>query len=238
MNKKSDTHHTETTVKETGRSVISAQSTVRIKATSLWRIMSVISPLLALIIIVANSADARAQGLFGGSKSGRTLVALKTGQRTGTIIVSFADRRIYKVLDKQRAISYPIAIPKGGASWSGNLPVSRKTVNPSWTPTARMRRENPKLPAYVPGGHPRNPLGVRALYLGSTLYRIHGTDAPWLIGDSVSSGCIRMYNKDVIDLYDRTPIGTRVVVNSKQYTTTSFASQSRSKVTFDPFASN
>ena len=209
---KYDTYHTEKTVKETGRSEIWAQSTVRGKATSFWRIMSVISPLLALIILAANSADARAQGLFGSSKSGRTLVTLKTGQRAGTIIVSFADRRIYKVLDKQRAISYPIAIPKGGASWSGSLPVSRKTVNPSWTPTARMRRENPKLPAYVPGGHPRNPLGVRALYLGNTLYRIHGTNDPGSIGRAVSSGCIRLFNEDIKNLYERVPTGTRVVI--------------------------
>lgn len=80
-----------------------------------------------------------------------------------------------------------------------------------------MRQENPKLPSYMPGGHPKNPLGVRALYLGDTLYRIHGTDAPWLIGKAVSSGCIRMYNNDVIDLYNRTSLGTKVVVNWKRY---------------------
>jgi lipoprotein-anchoring transpeptidase ErfK/SrfK len=82
-----------------------------------------------------------------------------------------------------------------------------------------MRRENPKLPYYVPGGHPQNPLGVRALYLGASTYRIHGTDAPWTIGTAVSKGCIRMYNEDVLDLYPRVPVGTRVTVTWKRFTT-------------------
>ncbi len=153
--------------------------------------------------------------LFGdssGSFSGRTTVRFSPKYAPGQIIVSFGDRRLYYVLQKGTAISYPIAIPKGDARWAGNSVVSDKRVNPSWTPTAEMRAENPKLPAYVPGGHPRNPLGVRALYLGSSLYRIHGTDAPWLIGQEVSKGCIRMLNEDVIDLYNRTRIGARVVV--------------------------
>ena len=90
--------------------------------------------------------------------------------------------------------------------------VSSKRVNPPWTPTTDMRHDNPTLPAYVPGGHPLNPLGVRALYLGASHYRIHGTDAPWTIGQDASSGCIRMFNNDVIDLYDRVGVGTRVVV--------------------------
>ena len=97
--------------------------------------------------------------------------------------------------------------------------VSQKRVNPSWTPTSNMLRENPRLPRWVPGGHPMNPLGVRALYLGSSLYRIHGTDAPWTIGRDVSKGCIRMYNADVIDLYNRVPVGTRVLVTYQRYTT-------------------
>ncbi|WP_244505474.1 L,D-transpeptidase [Methyloceanibacter stevinii] len=105
-----------------------------------------------------------------------------------------------------------MAAPKGEARWSGETYVSEKRVNPGWTPTAEMRRENPDLPAYVPGGHPRNPLGVRAMYLGKSLYRIHGTDAPWSIGQSVSHGCIRMFNQDVADLYQRVSIGTPVSV--------------------------
>jgi lipoprotein-anchoring transpeptidase ErfK/SrfK len=115
------------------------------------------------------------------------------------------------------AISYPIAIPRDQSRWAGVTVVSSKRVNPGWTPTAEMRRENPKLPIHVPGGHPLNPLGVRALYLGATMYRIHGTDAPWTIGDAASKGCIRLYNEDVIDLYDRVPVGTRVTVTWKRY---------------------
>lgn len=172
--------------------------------------------------IFSSSSASNAQGFFGQPATGKTLVNFSSNYNKGTIIVSFADRKVYKILDKNRAVSYPIAIPKGDSKWSGTYPVTRKTVNPKWTPTARMRRENPKLPSYMPGGHPKNPLGVRALYLGDTLYRIHGTDAPWLIGKAVSSGCIRMYNKDVIDLYNQTPVGTKVVVNWQKYKVASF----------------
>ena len=175
----------------------------------------------AAAVSAGGAGAASAQGLFGGffsdGPAGRHMVTLKTKERAGTIIVSIGDRRLYKVLSGDKAISYPIAIPEGKAFWSGVEPVTRKAVNPRWTPTASMRRENPELPAYVPGGDPRNPLGVRALYLGNTLYRIHGTDAPWLIGRSVSRGCIRMYNDDVIDLYNRTRIGTKVLVTKRSY---------------------
>jgi Uncharacterized protein conserved in bacteria len=112
-----------------------------------------------------------------------------------------------------------MAISRAQARWASVSHITRKEVHPSWTPTPQMRRENPKLPAFVPGGDPRNPLGVRALYLGDTLYRIHGTDAPWLIGDQVSRGCVRMYNNDVIDLYDRTRIGAKVIVTWDRFRT-------------------
>ncbi|MFA5901354.1 MAG: L,D-transpeptidase, partial [Hyphomicrobium sp.] len=92
-----------------------------------------------------------------------------------------------------------------------------KRVNPSWRPTPDMLRENPRLPTWVPGGHRMNPLGVRALYLGSSTYRIHGTDAPWTIGTAASKGCIRMYNRDVLDLYPRVPVGTKVTVTWERF---------------------
>jgi lipoprotein-anchoring transpeptidase ErfK/SrfK len=160
--------------------------------------------------------------LFGGpgtsfSGSGSTTVRFPATYAPGQIVISFGDRRLYYIVAKGKAISYPIAIPKDEARWSGVLSVSAKKVNPEWTPTADMRRENPKLPAYVPGGHPRNPLGVRALYLGNTLYRIHGTDAPWLIGQEVSHGCVRMLNDDVVDLYNRARVGTRVTVTWSRF---------------------
>jgi len=152
------------------------------------------------------------------NSSGKQLVAFKAEANPGTIVVSFADRKLYFVLPNGRAISYPIAGPKDSARWAGVMTVTEKRVNPTWTPTADMRRENPTLPAFVPGGHPLNPLGVRALYLGSSTYRIHGTDAPWTIGQDASSGCIRMFNADVIDLYDRVGIGTRVIVTWRTFT--------------------
>jgi lipoprotein-anchoring transpeptidase ErfK/SrfK len=175
---------------------------------------------VAIVLSAFMPAPASAQGLFGllfGGASSRHEVAFSKRYGRGTIIISFSDRRLYKVLGNGRAISYPIGVPTGKARWQGTLHVSQKRVNPGWTPTPDMRRENPSLPAYVPGGHPRNPLGVRALYLGSTLYRIHGTDAPWTVGQNVTHGCIRMYNNDVIDLYNRTSIGTRVIATNRSF---------------------
>jgi len=166
---------------------------------------------------------AAAQGIFasifgggGGWQSGRQEIRFTNRYGRGTIIVSFADRRLYYVHKKGAALSYPIGVPSGRASWAGVLHVSRKAVNPGWTPTPEMRRENPKLPGHVKGGDPRNPLGVRALYLGNTLYRIHGTDAPWTVGQNVTHGCIRLYNNDVIDLYNRARIGTKVIVTNRR----------------------
>ncbi len=173
---------------------------------------------------------AAAQGIFsaisgifsgggGGWQSGRREESFSGKYARGTIIVSFGDRRLYYISKKGTALSYPIGVPTGRAVWAGTLRVSRKKVNPGWTPTARMRRENPALPRTVKGGDPKNPLGVRALYLGTTLYRIHGTDAPWTVGQNVTAGCIRLYNNDVIDLYNRAPVGTKVIVTSKRFKT-------------------
>jgi lipoprotein-anchoring transpeptidase ErfK/SrfK len=130
----------------------------------------------------------------------------------GEVVVSFADRRLYYIEASGRAISYPITAPRDQDLWQGVTEVAAKKENPGWFPTEEMKRENPRLPSYVPGGHPMNPLGVRALYLGTSMYRIHGTDAPWTIGTAVSKGCIRMFNEHVLDLYDRVPLGARVTV--------------------------
>ena len=173
--------------------------------------------LTTTIMPQAASAQGLLSALFG--PSGSRTVAISKRYAPRQIIVSFGDRRLYYVTRRGRAISYPIAIPNRKASWSGVMRVSQKRVNPTWTPTPEMRRQNPKLPAYVPGGHPRNPLGSRALYLGNSLYRIHGTDAPWLIGQAVSHGCIRMYDSDVQDLYRRTRIGTKVTVTWRRIRT-------------------
>lgn len=172
-----------------------------------------------LAVAALTPAPANAQELFsflwdGGS---RDTVGFSSKYTPRQVIVSFGDRRLYWIHKRGHAISYPIAVPREQSRWSGVTSVSRKAINPPWSPTPTMLRENPKLPRWVPGGHPRNPLGVRALYLGSSAYRIHGTDAPWSIGTAVSKGCIRMYNNDVIDLYKRVPVGTKVTVTWKRY---------------------
>lgn len=163
----------------------------------------------------------------GGSSvdsSGRETVHFSPQFSKGQIIVSFGDRRLYYITRPGEAISYPIAIPREQSRWQGVTSVTDKRVNPSWTPTPTMIAENPRLPRWVPGGHPMNPLGVRALYLGSSTYRIHGTDAPWTIGTAVSKGCIRMYNQDVLDLYPRAAVGAKVTVTWQKYATTTSSS--------------
>ena len=173
--------------------------------------------------LLAAPQTASAQGvdfLWGGSADfggGSQSVSFSSQYRPGQVIVSFGDRRLYHVTAPGQAVSYPIAIPRQQSRWQGVMTVSDKRVNPSWTPTPTMIAENPRLPRWVPGGHPMNPLGVRALYLGSSAYRIHGTDAPWTIGQPVSKGCIRMYNRDVVDLYNRVPVGSRVTVTWQSF---------------------
>ena len=178
----------------------------------------VLSASLMSVTALLGSGPASAQSIFfdwsGGS---REVVSFPVTYAPGQVIVSFGDRRLYLVQSRGKAVSYPIAVPREQSRWAGTTSVSMKRVNPPWTPTPTMRRENPTLPTYVPGGHPRNPLGVRALYLGSSSYRIHGTDAPWTIGQAVSKGCIRMYNEDVLDLYPRVNVGTRVVVTWQRF---------------------
>jgi lipoprotein-anchoring transpeptidase ErfK/SrfK len=151
---------------------------------------------------------------WGGSKQ---TVSFDPKYTAGQVIVSFGDRRLYLITKAGTAISYPVAVPREVDRWQGTTSVTDKRVNPSWRPTPEMLRENPRLPSWVPGGHPMNPLGVRALYLGSSTYRIHGTDAPWTIGTEASKGCIRMYNRDVLDLYPRVPVGTKVTVTWERF---------------------
>lgn len=187
---------------------------------------------LPALLAVNAPVPARAQdliaNLWGGDSvddGGRQTVPFSPEFEPGQIIVSFADRRLYYITRKGQATSYPIAVPREKSRWEGKTIVSMKRENPPWTPTPDMKRENPKLPSWVPGGHPMNPLGVRALYLGATTYRIHGTDAPWTIGQAVSKGCIRMYNADVLDLYPKIPVGTRVTVTWRRFQAQASASR-------------
>ncbi|WP_420394410.1 L,D-transpeptidase [Acuticoccus sp.] len=133
------------------------------------------------------------------------------GHAPGTIVIDTVAKYLYHVQPGGTARRYGVGVGRPGFQWAGTHRVSMKREWPGWTPPAAMRRRQPELPAYMPGG-PDNPLGARSLYLGSTLYRIHGSNAPWTIGTEVSSGCIRMRNEDVIELYARVAIGTRVVV--------------------------
>lgn len=141
----------------------------------------------------------------------RELVQLESEHAIGSIIINTSERKLYYVLGHGMALRYSVAVGKEGMQWSGETFVQSKRANPGWTPTPRMRREDPWLPAYVPPG-PKNPLGVRAIYLGWSEYRIHGTNMPGSIGRAASSGCIRMLNGDVMDLYERVHIGAPVIV--------------------------
>lgn len=146
-----------------------------------------------------------------GSPIKREVVAYETTLKPGSIVIETSERRLYFVLPDGKAIKYGVGVGREGFQWSGTNRISRTAEWPGWTPPAAMRKRVPNLPAYMPGG-PNNPLGARALYIGSTYYRIHGTSEPWTIGQAVSSGCIRLTNEDVIDLYNRAKVGALVVV--------------------------
>jgi lipoprotein-anchoring transpeptidase ErfK/SrfK len=150
---------------------------------------------------------------------GKTVVRLRTSENPGTIIISTRKRRLFYVLPDSMAISYGVGVGRWGFTWRGVASVGRKAEWPTWTPPAEMVDRDPlaaKFANGMPGG-PENPLGARAMYLyqgnQDTLYRIHGTREPWSIGLAVSSGCIRMLNEEVIDLYNRVKIGAKVVVS-------------------------
>jgi lipoprotein-anchoring transpeptidase ErfK/SrfK len=141
----------------------------------------------------------------------RQMVFYRTTEAPGTIIVQTSERYLYVVQPNSRAIRYGIGVGRDGFQWSGLLKITRKAEWPDWNPPPEMIARQPYLPRFMAGG-PGNPLGARALYLGSTVYRIHGTNQPQTIGQSISSGCFRLVNGDVIDLYDRIPVGTKVIV--------------------------
>ena len=141
----------------------------------------------------------------------RQVVPLRTEQQAGTLLIDTRHHFLYFVLGAGRALRYGIGTAKTGFEWSGTHTITAKREWPDWTPPAEMLKRRPDLPRHMDGGL-NNPLGARALYIGSTLYRIHGTNEPWTIGGDVSSGCIRMTNDDVVDLYSHVKIGTKVIV--------------------------
>ncbi|MGP9810042.1 L,D-transpeptidase [Rhodopseudomonas sp. NSM] len=141
----------------------------------------------------------------------KQIVDYQGNEKPGTIVVDTPNKFLYLVQGDGRALRYGIGVGRPGFTWSGVKTISAKREWPSWTPPKEMLARRPDLPRHMEGG-PDNPLGARAMYLGSSLYRIHGSNEPWTIGTNVSSGCIRMRNEDVIDLYGRVNVGARVVV--------------------------
>jgi lipoprotein-anchoring transpeptidase ErfK/SrfK len=141
----------------------------------------------------------------------RQTIGWNSPYKPGTVVISTSQRRLYYILPNQEAVQYGVGVGREGFSWAGTKTVTMKKEWPAWRPPEQMLKRRPDLPRYMAGGND-NPLGARALYLGSSLYRIHGSNEPETIGAAVSSGCIRMTNRDVIDLYDRVKVGTKVVV--------------------------
>ena len=187
--------------------------------------------LLAVAVLLASAGLARAQegyqgynmrdvmgggpnfGVTGSSPIPRTTVNFTGQYAPGTIFFNTAERRLYLVLPNGQALRYGIGVGRDGFRWSGVHRISAKKEWPGWTPPSQMRARRPDLPRYMAGGI-ANPLGARAMYLGSTLYRIHGSNEPETIGQAVSSGCFRMTNEDVTDLYNRVSVGATVVVKN------------------------
>jgi lipoprotein-anchoring transpeptidase ErfK/SrfK len=184
--------------------------------------------MFAAMIVLAGVGQAQAQegdsrNLFSGgpnffsgggsSPIPRTTVSYGGEYAPGTIVVNTAERRLYLVLPNGQALRYGIGVGRDGFRWGGTHRITAKKEWPSWTPPSQMLARRPDLPRHMNGGID-NPLGARAMYLGSTLYRIHGSNEPETIGQAVSSGCFRMTNDDVTDLYGRVSVGTTVVVKN------------------------
>ncbi|MGV6876351.1 L,D-transpeptidase [Pseudochelatococcus sp. B33] len=144
----------------------------------------------------------------------RQMVLFRSSEPPGTVVIHTSERFLYIVQGNNRALRYGIGVGREGFQWSGLVKVSRKAEWPDWRPPPEMLQRQPYLPRFMAGG-PGNPMGARALYLGSTVFRIHGTNQPETIGQAISSGCFRLANGDVIDLYERVPTGTKVIIRHK-----------------------
>jgi lipoprotein-anchoring transpeptidase ErfK/SrfK len=163
------------------------------------RIFSCAFPAALFSLIAAQSVQAREMVQWDGASP-------------GTIVVKTSERQLYYVVDRGKAIRYPVGVGKAGKQWAGQSYIDGKYRKPAWSPPAEIKRDKPSLPDVIPGGSPSNPMGVAAMTLSGGEYAIHGTNAPNSIGHFVSYGCIRMYNQDIADLYARVRVGTRVVV--------------------------
>jgi lipoprotein-anchoring transpeptidase ErfK/SrfK len=167
------------------------------------RSLAALAAAASFIAITVTSQPAQARG---------DVVAFGGGYSAGTIVVRTNERRLYFVMGDGRAIRYPVGVGKAGKQWAGTSRIDGKYVKPAWSPPADVKRDNPKLPDVIPGGSPRNPMGVAAMTLSGGEYAIHGTNVPGSVGGFVSYGCIRMYNADITDLFDRVNVGATVVV--------------------------
>ncbi|SFB68074.1 L,D-transpeptidase catalytic domain [Bosea sp. CRIB-10] len=144
----------------------------------------------------------------------RQMVLFRSNEAPGTVVIHSGERFLYVVQGNGRALRYGIGVGREGFTWSGQVQVSRKAEWPDWRPPPEMLQRQPYLPRFMAGG-PGNPMGARALYLGSTVFRVHGTNQPETIGQAISSGCFRLANGDIVDLYDRVPVGTKVIIRHK-----------------------
>jgi lipoprotein-anchoring transpeptidase ErfK/SrfK len=162
---------------------------------------------VVLVAVVGSSALAPKAALAHGD-----MVAMRENFQPGTIIVRTAERRLYYVIGYGQAIRYPVGVGRAGKQWSGTSHIEAKYIRPAWSPPTAVRVDHPNLPRVIAGGSPRNPMGVAAMSLAGSEYAIHGTNQPGSIGHFVSYGCIRMFNEDITDLYDRVSVGTQVVV--------------------------
>lgn len=194
-----------------------------------WRTVALTSMLLAVAVLPASSQrgpavvyaqdelpDEETPGVVpkqdeASPQFQRQVVFFRSNEEPGTIVIHTNERYLYLVMGNSRAMRYGVGVGRDGFTWQGLHKISRKAEWPDWRPPPEMIERQPYLPRFMAGG-PGNPLGARALYIGSTVYRIHGTNQPHTIGHAVSSGCFRLVNNDVVDLFDRVPVGTRVIV--------------------------
>jgi lipoprotein-anchoring transpeptidase ErfK/SrfK len=152
-------------------------------------------------VLMSSAAEARPE-----------MVGISGDYTPGTIVVKTSERRLYLILDSGHAMRYPVGVGKSGKQWAGTTKIDGKYRNPAWAPPAEVKRDKPSIPDVIPGGSPRNPMGVAAMTLAGGQYAIHGTNVPGSVGGFVSYGCIRMLNTDISDLYQRVPVGTTVTV--------------------------
>jgi lipoprotein-anchoring transpeptidase ErfK/SrfK len=166
-------------------------------------------------IAAALAAAFAAAALAPAAEASPSVVGFHDDYAPGTIVVKTGERRLYLVLPEGQAVRYPVGVGKAGKQWAGVTKIDGKYLKPAWAPPEDVKHDNPNIPDVIAGGSPANPMGVAAMTLAGGEYAIHGTNRPHSIGGYVSYGCVRMYNEDITDLFDRVPVGTKVVVTQR-----------------------